>query len=123
MPSHKVRVGDVVLPKPALSQNIAGGTYQVTRLLPESGELNIGSRILRSRTSVLRGKVSLPQHRQLKSCGAKKCSHSKIAFTAMVFSAAIFGRTSRRQRSKYASTSGPKFCRTSYLAEIRCMIT
>src|SRR6516225_7741684 len=65
MPSHKVRVGDVVLPKPALSQNIAGGTYQVTRLLPESGELNIGSRILRSRTSVLRGKVSLPQHRQL----------------------------------------------------------
>jgi hypothetical protein len=36
MPSHKFRVGDVVLPMPAVSQNIAGGTYQVTRLLPEN---------------------------------------------------------------------------------------
>ena len=36
MPSHKFRVGDVVLPMPAVSQNIAGGTYQVTRLLLEN---------------------------------------------------------------------------------------
>ena len=36
MPSHKFGVNDVVLLKPAVSQNIAGGTYQVTRLLPEN---------------------------------------------------------------------------------------
>ena len=36
MPSHKFRVGDVVLLMPAVSQNIAGGTYQVTRLLLEN---------------------------------------------------------------------------------------
>jgi len=36
MPSHKFGVNDVVLLKPAVSQNIAGGTYQVTRLLLEN---------------------------------------------------------------------------------------
>jgi hypothetical protein len=36
MPSHKFKIGDVVALKPAISRNVPGGTYQVTKRLPEN---------------------------------------------------------------------------------------
>jgi hypothetical protein len=36
MPSHKFKVGDLVILRPAVSLNVPGGTYQVTRQLPEN---------------------------------------------------------------------------------------
>jgi hypothetical protein len=36
MPSHKFKTGDVVTLKPAISRNVPGGTYQVTKRLPEN---------------------------------------------------------------------------------------
>jgi hypothetical protein len=36
MPSHKFEVGDVVTLRPVVSLNVPGGTYQVTRQLPEN---------------------------------------------------------------------------------------
>ena len=36
MPSHKFKIGDVVVLKPAISRNVPGGTYQVTKRLPEN---------------------------------------------------------------------------------------
>jgi hypothetical protein len=36
MPSHKFKIGDVVTLKPAISRNVPGGTYQVTKRLPEN---------------------------------------------------------------------------------------
>ena len=40
MPSHKFKVGDVVILRRAVSLNVPGGTYRVIRQLPENrGEL------------------------------------------------------------------------------------
>ena len=36
MPSHKFKIGDVVTIKPAISRNVPGGIYQVTKRLPEN---------------------------------------------------------------------------------------
>src|SRR5438105_4563957 len=36
VPSHKFKVGDVVTLKPAIGRNVPGGTYQVTKRLPEN---------------------------------------------------------------------------------------
>jgi hypothetical protein len=36
MPSHKFKIGDAVTLKPAISRNVPGGTYQVTKRLPEN---------------------------------------------------------------------------------------
>ena len=36
MPSHKFKIGDVVTLQPAISRNVPGGTYQVTKRLPEN---------------------------------------------------------------------------------------
>jgi hypothetical protein len=35
MPTHKFRIGEIVFLAPALSQNIPGGAYVVTKHLPE----------------------------------------------------------------------------------------
>jgi hypothetical protein len=37
MPTHKFRVGQLVQLAPAISRNVLGGTYEVTKQLPESG--------------------------------------------------------------------------------------
>jgi hypothetical protein len=36
MPSHKFKIGDLVRMKPSISRNVPGGTYQVTKRLPEN---------------------------------------------------------------------------------------
>ena len=36
MPNHKFRIGQLVQVAPAISRNIPGGTYEVTKQLPES---------------------------------------------------------------------------------------
>jgi hypothetical protein len=36
MPSYKFKIGDVVHLKPSISRNVPGGTYQVTKRLPEN---------------------------------------------------------------------------------------
>ena len=36
MASHKFRVGQIVTIKPALSRNVPGGVYTVTKQLPEN---------------------------------------------------------------------------------------
>jgi hypothetical protein len=47
MPSHKFKIGDVVTLKPAISRNVPGGTYQVTKRLPENrGEFEYSIRNL-----------------------------------------------------------------------------
>jgi hypothetical protein len=38
MPSHKFKVGDIVALKPAISLNVLGGIYEVTKQLPSEGE-------------------------------------------------------------------------------------
>ena len=37
MPSHKFHVGESVILRPAISRNVPGGVYQVTKLLPHNG--------------------------------------------------------------------------------------
>ena len=50
MPSHKFKIGDVVYLKPAISRNVPGGTYQVTKRLQRTMvSLTIRSKMLRSR--------------------------------------------------------------------------
>jgi hypothetical protein len=44
MPSHKFKIGDVVTLKPAISRNVPGGTYQVTKRLPDIRPLDGNSR-------------------------------------------------------------------------------
>ncbi len=42
MPSRKIRIGQLVQLAPAISRNVPGGTYEVTKQLPESrGEFEI----------------------------------------------------------------------------------
>jgi len=36
MPSHKFRIGQLVQLVPAISRNVSGGTYEVTKKLPEN---------------------------------------------------------------------------------------
>jgi hypothetical protein len=36
MPTHKFHVGQLVKLAPAISRNVPGSTYEVTKLLPES---------------------------------------------------------------------------------------
>jgi hypothetical protein len=36
MPAHKFRIGQLVQLAPAISRNVPGGTYEVTKQLPES---------------------------------------------------------------------------------------
>jgi hypothetical protein len=38
MPSHKFKVGDVVILKPGFSRNVPGGVYEVVKHLPSDGE-------------------------------------------------------------------------------------
>ena len=37
MPSHKFRIGDSVMLKPAISRNVPGGVYEVIKQLPHNG--------------------------------------------------------------------------------------
>jgi hypothetical protein len=37
MPSHKFHVGETVTLRPAISRNVPGGTYEVTKQLPHNG--------------------------------------------------------------------------------------
>jgi hypothetical protein len=37
MPSHKFKVGETVTMKPAVSRNVPGGYYEVTKQLPDNG--------------------------------------------------------------------------------------
>ena len=37
MPAHKFRVGEIVQVRPAINRNIPGGSYEVTKRLPERG--------------------------------------------------------------------------------------
>ena len=38
MPSHKFKIGDSVMVRPAISRNVPGGTYEVTKQLPHNGQ-------------------------------------------------------------------------------------
>ena len=38
MPSHKFRIGETVMLKPAIRLNVPGGAYQVTKQLPHNGQ-------------------------------------------------------------------------------------
>jgi hypothetical protein len=37
MPSHKFRIGETVMLRPAVNRNVPGGAYEVTRQLPHNG--------------------------------------------------------------------------------------
>ena len=37
MPSHKFHIGESVMFKPAVSRNVPGGVYEVTKQLPHNG--------------------------------------------------------------------------------------
>jgi hypothetical protein len=37
MPSHKFKIGETVTLKPAVSRNVPGGAYEVTKQLPHNG--------------------------------------------------------------------------------------
>jgi hypothetical protein len=37
MPSHKFHIGESVMLKPAISRNVPGGVYEVTKRLPHNG--------------------------------------------------------------------------------------
>jgi hypothetical protein len=37
MPSHKFKIGDTVMLRPAVSRNVPGGIYEVTKQLPHNG--------------------------------------------------------------------------------------
>jgi hypothetical protein len=37
MPTHKFHVGQLVQLVPAISRNVPGGSYEITKKLPESG--------------------------------------------------------------------------------------
>jgi hypothetical protein len=37
MPSHKFHVGESVIVRPAISRNVPGGVYEVTKRLPHNG--------------------------------------------------------------------------------------
>jgi hypothetical protein len=37
MPSHKFRIGEAVIVKPAIHRNVPGGVYTVTKQLPHNG--------------------------------------------------------------------------------------
>ena len=37
MPSHKFHIGETVTLRPAVSRNVPGGVYEVTKLLPHNG--------------------------------------------------------------------------------------
>jgi hypothetical protein len=37
MPSHKFKIGETVMLKPAVSRNVPGGAYEVTKQLPHNG--------------------------------------------------------------------------------------
>lgn len=37
MPSHKFQVGEIVTLSPAISRNVPGGAYEVTKQLPHNG--------------------------------------------------------------------------------------
>jgi len=37
MPSHKFKIGETVMLRPAVSRNVPGGAYEVTKQLPHNG--------------------------------------------------------------------------------------
>jgi hypothetical protein len=37
MPSHKFRIGETVMLRPAVNRNVPGGIYEVTKQLPHNG--------------------------------------------------------------------------------------
>jgi hypothetical protein len=37
MPSHKFKIGETVILRPAVSRNVPGGIYEVTKQLPHNG--------------------------------------------------------------------------------------
>jgi len=37
MPSHKIQIGETVYVRPAISRNLPGGAYTVTKQLPYNG--------------------------------------------------------------------------------------
>ena len=37
MPSHKFHIGESVMLRPAVSRNVPGGVYEVTKQLPHNG--------------------------------------------------------------------------------------
>jgi len=38
MPSHKFQIGEIVYVRPAISRNVPGGAYAVTKQLPHNGQ-------------------------------------------------------------------------------------
>jgi hypothetical protein len=38
MPAQKLKVGDIVVPAPAVNRNVPGGIYKVVKQLPSDGE-------------------------------------------------------------------------------------
>jgi hypothetical protein len=54
MPSHKFHVGESVIVRPAISRNVPGGVYEVTKQLPHNGaSSNIASKVQTKSMSVL----------------------------------------------------------------------
>jgi hypothetical protein len=37
MPSHRFQVGETVMLRPAVSRNVPGGAYEITKQLPHNG--------------------------------------------------------------------------------------
>jgi hypothetical protein len=37
MPSHKFKIGETVILRPAVNRNVPGGAYEVTKQLPHNG--------------------------------------------------------------------------------------
>ena len=60
MPSHKFHIGESVMLRPAVSRNVPGGVYEVTKHLPHNG-LEFEYRIKKAQTNrmnALRGKAN-----------------------------------------------------------------
>jgi hypothetical protein len=53
---HKFHVGESVILRPAISRNVPGGVYEVTKQLPASS--NIALKVQTKSMSALRGKAN-----------------------------------------------------------------
>ena len=67
MPPHKFKVGDIVALKPAVSRNVPGGVFEVTKQLPGTREPEYRIKSATNRTSALQLKASFPKLRQYAS--------------------------------------------------------
>jgi hypothetical protein len=59
MPSHKFRIGEIVMVTPAISRNVPGGAYEVTKQLPHNGrEFEYRIKVSRKTMSASREKAN-----------------------------------------------------------------